>query len=165
MRTAIMSFDALAQPNTGVEPFLDDVAERAVDDQLNPNIRMGGEDRLELGPHDAVEGMVRQRQPDRSRGLVARGPQGRKLVGYLRDAGCDRLEQALAGVGRSDAARCAVQEADAHARLSLADRVAERRLRHAEPGGGPGEAALLGDGLKPCPLVQIRARHSIPFTD
>ncbi|MNL37589.1 hypothetical protein D3C87_1597440 [compost metagenome] len=51
--------DALAQTNAGVEAFLDDVAERAVEDQLDGDVGVVLQGGLKLRPDDAVQGVIR----------------------------------------------------------------------------------------------------------
>src|SRR5690606_4906399 len=120
--------DALAQPHTGVETFLDDIAECAVEDQLDADVGIGAEHRLQLGPYDAFERVVGQGQPDRARWLFAERGQRRDLFLYFRDARGERREQSSPGGGRGDVAGGAREEPYAHARFELLDRVAQRRL-------------------------------------
>jgi hypothetical protein len=63
-----------------------------------------------------------------------------------------------ASVGRH-AARGAGQQAHAEPRLEPADRVAERRLRHAHLGGGAREAALARDEDEGLQVVEVGTGH------
>lgn len=58
--------NALSNPDAGVEAFLNDVAEGAVQDQFDADIGIGDKHRLELRPDHAFECMVGQGQPDRA---------------------------------------------------------------------------------------------------
>ena len=84
-----------------------------------------------------------------------------------RELGLDLLEprahgakQALARLGRRDAARGAGQQPKAEPLLEPADGVAERRLRNAELRRGPGEAPLPRDREEGKQIVEMSARHS-----
>jgi hypothetical protein len=152
--------DALAQPDAGVEALLDDVAERAVEDQLDADIGIVLEHGLQLRPDHAFQRMVGERQPDRARRPVAERHQRRDLVLDLGHAWRDRLEQPLARRRRRDVPSRARQQPDAHTGFKLLDRVAEGRLHDADPCRRPGEAALLGNDPEPGQLVEIRLFHA-----
>ena len=69
-------------------------------------------------------------------------------------------QQALARLGRRDAAGGAGQQPQAEPFLEAADGVAERRLRDAELRRRPGEAALPRDREEGEKIVEVFARHS-----
>src|SRR5690606_18031044 len=146
--------------DAGVEPFLHDVAEGAVEDQLDADIGIVPEHRLQLRPDHAFQRMVGERQPDRARRPVAERHQRRDLVLDLGHAWRDRLEQPLARRRRRDVAGRARQQPDAHTGFKLLDRVAEGRLHDADPCRRPGEAAFLGNDPEPGQLVEIRLFHA-----
>jgi hypothetical protein len=97
--------------------------------------------------------------PDRAGGLVAQLAQGRELGVDLLEPGADRAEQALAGLGWRHAAGGAAEQAQAQPLLQPTHGVTQGRLRHAELGGGTGEAALAGHGQEGQEVAQILARH------
>ena len=70
-----------------------------------------------------------------------------------------RAEQALAGVGRCDAAGGAGQQAHADPRFQPSHRMAESRLRGAEPRGRSREAALVGDHHEGVQVDEVLALH------
>ena len=71
-------------------------------------------------------------------GLLAQLAQGRELGLDLVEPRADGLEQALARLGRRDAARGAGQQPQPEPRLEPADGLAQRRLRDAELAPRPG---------------------------
>jgi hypothetical protein len=94
---------------------------------------------------------------------------GRRLAqrGQRRQFGVDLLEarpdiaqQALAGLGRRDAAGGAGEEPQAEPFFERAHRVAECRLRYAELGRGAGKTALARDREKGEEVVDIGSGHS-----
>ena len=70
------------------------------------------------------------------------------------------LEQHAPRVGQAGGAAAAFDQDDAQLGLQLLDLPAERGLRDAQPGGGPGEAALLGYGDEAAEVAEFQA---IPF--
>ena len=69
------------------------------------------------------------------------------------------VEQALARLGRRDAARGAGQQPKTEPCLEPADGVTQRRLGNAELRRGPGEAALSRDREEGEQIVKVFARH------
>ena len=68
-------------------------------------------------------------------------------------------QQALARLGGRHAARGAGQQPQPEPCLQAADGLAQRRLRHAELRGGPGEAPLPRDREEGEEVVEVRPRH------
>ncbi|MBB4126895.1 hypothetical protein GGR77_002185 [Xanthomonas translucens] len=77
----------------------------------------------------------------------------------LAQRGRDAGKEAFAGIGQRDAAGSAMEQAHAHALFQRGDRMAERRGRHAQRGGGAAKAALLGDGDDRLQFAQGRTGH------
>ena len=67
-------------------------------------------------------------------------------------------QQPLARLRRRDAARGAGQQPQPKPLFQAADGLAQRRLRHAELGRGPGEAALPRHGEEGHDVVEVRPR-------
>src|SRR5208337_1890342 len=114
----------------------------------------------ELRPEDRVDGVVTGRDPEGPGGpipqLVERHDRGLDF----RDMRPDRLEQPFARLGRRDAARGSGKKPEAESGLEAADRLAQRRLRHAELRSGAGEIPLAGDREKRSQIVQVLSGHS-----
>jgi len=92
--------------------------------------------------------------------------------GRLRDRGEGRAQaikgihhrrrQALARLGQHDAASLALEQGQAEPLLQQLDLIAHRRLRHAELGGGAGEAAMARRRLEgPDRTERRQASHQI----
>ena len=81
-------------------------------------------------------------------------------AGDLGDRRSQSLQQAPPLVGQRDAARRAMQQADAEAFLQLSHRVAERRGRNADPRSRRPEAELIGDGDERRQIREVAALHS-----
>ena len=104
--------------------------------------------------------MLARRDADGAGRLLAQLAQGGQLGADLVERRAERAQQPLAGLGRRDAAGGAGQEPDAEPLLEPADGVAQRRLRGAELGRGPREAALLGDREEGIEIGQFLTAHS-----
>ncbi|MNL26457.1 hypothetical protein D3C87_1479850 [compost metagenome] len=152
-------FDAFAEADAGVVALLDDIAEGVVQQQLDADVGIGGQHRLQFGPDHRVQGVIGQGQPDGAGRLVAKRRQGGDLGLDLGHARGDGLQQPLARDGGGDVARRPGQKTDAHAGLQLLDGMAERRLRHAQTCRRLGEAALLGHSLEPGQLIEVGPFH------
>ena len=101
---------------------------------------MSGIVRQELrqrGPEDRLGGVLAGRDADGAGGLLAQLAQRGELGVDLVEPRADGAEQALARLGRRDAARGAGQQPQAEPLLQPADGVAQRRLRDAELRRGP----------------------------
>ena len=92
-------------------------------------------------------------------GFSRSSPTARELGLDLVEARAERVQETLAGCGRRDAARGAGQKPDAEPGLEFAHGVAQRRLRHAEPGRGFGEALLPRHGEEGHKVIQMAALH------
>ena len=75
------------------------------------------------------------------------------------DAAGARREQ-LAGGGRHDASRCALEQLGAELRLELPDLMRERRLGDVELLGRAGEVAVAGDRLGVAELTNLHLDRS-----
>jgi hypothetical protein len=80
----------------------------------------------------------------------------RDLAGgdQLLEGGLGAREESLAGLGQPDAAGRADEQRRADARLKRPHRLADRRGRHPEFGGGPAKAAMLRDAQERLDAVQ-----------
>lgn len=154
-----MSRATLTEPDPGIEPLLDDVDEGLIDRDLDLDLGIGGhqprdlriKDRLRRPPVRGDADATRRPRPQRGEAreprldLVERGPErGGKL---------------LARLGRRDRPRRPGQQPQIEPLLQPLDRVAQRRLRGVEPGGGAGEAALLADREKGHEIGELVALH------
>ena len=99
--------------------------------------------------------MLAGRDADGAGGLLAQLAQRGQLGVDLVEPRADGPQQALAGLGRRDAARGAGQQPEPEPLFESADGVAERRLRNAELRGGPGEAPLLRHGEEGQEVVDV----------
>lgn len=98
-------------------------------------------------------------------GFVAQRGQGGDLLLDFGQARGDGLQQPLAFRRSGDVTGGAGQQADAHAGLQLLDGMAQRRLRHADPGRRAGEAALFGHDTEPGELVEVGLLHESRLID
>lgn len=92
------------------------------------------------------------------RAFAVLGQRG-QFVLDLGQAWREGFQQAGAGLGGGHAAGGAGQQAHAEALLQATHGMAERGLGNAEPGGGPGEAALAGDVDEGLQVVEVLAGH------
>ena len=114
--------------------------------------------------HERVEGRGR-RDPDADAALLA--PSGalcqeKSVIETTQDRAC-LIEKDAAGVRKLDAARLATEQLHAELPLDCLDLLAERRLLHPEPLGGPRDVLLLGDGDKVAELPQVHASISCAY--
>lgn len=158
-----LMLDALAEPDTGIEPVFDDVPKPRIDAKFQSDFGIVAQDWAQFGPDQLRQRVMRQRDPHRSRGLVAQHHQRRDFFLDLGHPWRQRPAQPLLCLGGRDRARRARQQPHAHPRLEPLDAMTERRLHHAEPGRRPGEVAILGDGEKPHQIVEIGLRHGPTF--
>ena len=152
--------DLLAEAHARVITLGDDVGEAIVDDDLDLDVRVLGQELGELRPEYGIDGMVAGRDANRAGGLVAKVAQGLELGLDLLEPRAHGVEQALARRRRRDAARGAGQEPHAQPGLHPANGVAQRRLGNAELGRGLGEAALARDRHESQEIIEIAALHS-----
>ena len=88
-------------------------------------------------------------------GVVAQFAQGGEFGFDLLEPRRHRAQQPLARFGRGDTARRARQKPQAEPLLEIADRLAQRGGRHAQLGGGAGEALLPGNGGEGGKIVEV----------
>jgi hypothetical protein len=96
---------------------------------------------------------------------VADGHKGIDIGFEPRDARRQRLQQPLARLSGRNRARGAGQQSQAEPRLELLDRLAQRRLRGAEPRRRPRETALLGHRQEPQHIGQVAPLHRVVSAD
>ena len=136
----------LAGAHAGVVALGDDVGQAVVDDDLHLDVRVVRQELLQRGPEDGPHRVVVRGDADGAGGLVAQLAQRGQLGVDLVQPRPRGAQQALARLGRRDAAGGAGQQPQAKPRLQPAQGLAQRRLRDAELRGGAGEAALPRDG-------------------
>ncbi len=135
----------LGQPDAGVVAGGDDVDQAAFGDDVHVHPGMAPHVLVhQRGRHQrrAAAGVDAQRAV-RRRGEVVGGLHG---IADLRQRRRDLGDEALAGLGQRDAARGAVEQPHAQARLEPGDRVAQRRRGHAQFDRARAETAAPGDG-------------------
>ncbi len=129
------------EADAGVEAISDDVDQAPLGDDVDLHLRVAPQ----VFEHDRRHHLARRA----GRGVDAQGAARRAAVaaGLLHRA-ADRAEcrrhagdELLAGLRQRDAARGAVEQAHADARLQRRHGVAQRRGRHAQLHGGSAEAA------------------------
>ena len=133
----------LAEPDAGVVALGDDVGEAVVDVHLDPDVRVVGQQLASAGQRIVIGRVLARRDADGAGGLLASSLSAASSASISSKRGADGAQQALARLGRRDAARGAGQQPEAEPLLQPADGVAERGLRDAELRRGPGEAPLL----------------------
>ncbi len=97
-----------------------------------------------MHPHDSSRAVA----------VMADIREGRAEIGHRGD---EPAIERLAGVGKRDAARRAVEQANADALLESAHHLAECRRRDAERVGGAREAERAGDGEEGAYLGEVAA--------
>src|SRR5208337_4922336 len=97
---------------------------------------------------------------ERARRLLPQFAQRRQLSVDLVKSWADAAQQALARLGRGDAAGGAHQQPKPEPLFESTDGVAQRRLRDADLAGGSGEASLPRHGEEGEKVVDVLARHS-----
>lgn len=112
-----------------------------------------------FGQRDRVGRRVGSRDPNGAGGLLPELTQRRELGLDLLEPQAHGVEQAIARLGRRDAARGAGQEPKPEPFLEATNGMAEGGLRNAQLRGGFGEAALAPDGQEGQEVVQICALH------
>jgi len=135
--------DELAEPDTGIEPLGREVDQLLAGGDLHLHLGIGlaegGDQRLQQDRHDRA-GYRKTEQSRRPLSELARDFAGRNK---LLEGGLGARKEALAGFGKADASRGADEEGGADARLQRADRLADRRRRHAEFAGRAAKAPML----------------------
>ncbi len=144
-----------AEPDAGVEASLDNVGQSVFDDDFDIDLRIIRQQLLQRGPEDGFGRVFGCVDADGAGGLFAQFRQRGQFRFDLVEMRPDRRQQAFAGGGGRDAAGGARQQAKPQPFLEPPDRMAQRRLRHPEPGCGPGEAAFARDGEKGDQVVGV----------
>ncbi len=149
----------LAVPHAGIETLRDDIGQAVVADDLDLDVRIRAQKLCKLRQQDGVGRIFGGGEADGAFRLLAKLAQGREFGLDLLKPRADMTQQALTRDGRRDAACGARQEAQLETRLELLDGVAERRLRHAELGGGLGEAALARHDQEGREVIEVATLH------
>ena len=150
----------LAGANAGVVAFGDDIRQAVVNDDLHFDVRVVRQQLLQRGPEHGPYRVVVRRDANGAGRLVAQLAQCGQLRLDLLQARPRGPQQALARLGRRDAAGGAGQQSEPKPALEAAKGLAERRLRDTELRGGAGKAAFTRDRQKGHDIVEIGARHS-----
>ena len=155
-------FQPLVIADAGVASGRQHVDEAVLRDHLQDDVGIGGEkawdDRGQHQPRDA-DGDV---QPQRPRGPVAEPVDDIQRRLDLAERRPQPVEQARAGLGGCDAARGAVEQADAQPLLQPADRFAERRRAAARRTRGVAKAARARHRDEGVEVTEVR-RHYTPL--
>jgi len=149
----------LAQPDTGVEAFGDDVAQPVVDQDLHPGAGMRRKKAGQHGADHRLKGVTRGGQAHRARNQAALAAQLIQRAADLRQRRLQRTQQPLPGHRRRHAAAVALQEADAETCLKPFDRVAQRRRGHPQSSRGAGEAVGTRHGGKGRKVIKAASTH------
>ncbi len=152
--------DLFAQAHAGVELAGDDVDQAGFDNQLHLDVGIIRQQPLKRGPEDRLRRVLAGVDADRAGGLVPQLAEPSELGLDLVESRAQGLDQALARLRGRDAAGGAGQEPQSETGLEPANGVAQGRLRRAESGRGPGEAALLGDGQERHQVAKLVPAHS-----
>ena len=147
------------RPDAGIEPPRHDVDRGIVEGQLKLDVRIGGEepcpDRRDDGGPGEV-GRVDAEPPERTAPLTIQVVQ---RTGDLVDRRAQPFEEATSGVGRRDAPRRAVQQANPHAFFQLPDRVAQRRGRDAKTRRSRPEAEIVSNRDERRQIRKLASTH------
>jgi len=134
----------------------DDVGEAVVAADLDLDIRVLGQPWMQPRPDQHARRMFRGGDAHHAGGLAAQFAQRRQLRIDVGKARSHRPIQAFPRGGRRHAAGGAVQQLEVEAPLERADTLAQRRLRHAQLRGRPGEAALAHHSGEDGQIVEMR---------
>ena len=115
-----------AAAHARVVAFRDNVAQAVVDDDLDLDVWIRGQQLRELRQKDRVGRVFGRGDADDAGGLLTQIAHGREFCIDLLKARANALKQALAGLRRRDAAGGAGEQPHAEARLELANGVTER---------------------------------------
>ncbi len=148
-----------AQAHPGIEALRHDVGEAVVEIDLDLQLRILGQHRLQPGPQNGVGGMPGRRDANEARRFVAQLTQGGEFAPDFLEPWRKRLQQTLAGLGRRHAARGAGEQAQAKLIFQRAHAVTQRRLRHAHLRRSASEAALARHGDESLQIVEVGRRH------
>lgn len=124
------------------------------------DVRVLRQEFREPGPEYGVGCVLGGRDADGAGGLVAQFAQGGQFGFDFVEPGCHRGQQTLACFGGRNAARGAREQPQAQSGVQRADRMAQRRLRHAELRGRSGETAFARYRDEGKQVIEIVARHA-----
>ncbi len=136
---------AFAQADAGVETAGDQIGQRGFHEQLHLDLRVTRQETGQVGQHQQFGGDPRRVDAQLPGGHIALLVQ--ILEGRI-DAGqalAHLRQETGALLGQADPARGPLQQPHAEVRLQRADRLGERRGRHPQLIGGPGEAGMVRD--------------------
>jgi hypothetical protein len=139
-----VAVDHLAELDAGVEASGDDVHDRVAHHEVEPHVRVAGE---EVGEREPAEHRVHRGPDEQAYGAawgVAQLPERGDGGAHLLERRAHRGVEPLARLGEVDAPRRALHEGHAELPLQLAERLAHGRRAHAQPLAGGAEAARLG---------------------
>ena len=137
--------DELSVLDAGIEAASDQVEPRFVRAHIQHHIRVGACELGQLGTEYAHGCKAGYQQAHASAWLVTQSSDPVEGAANARQCGSQFGEQLLAGLCRRDTACRAREQAYTDLFLESSNRLAERRLRHAEPLCGLGEAPLVSD--------------------
>lgn len=152
--------DVLPETDTRIEALGHDVGQSVVDADLQPDVWILTQQRGQFRYQDRVGRVVAAGDADGAAGFVPYLTEGRQRRLHLVDVQSRRGQEALAGLGRRDAAGRPAEQSQPEALLEAAERVAQGRLRYAHPSGRFREAPLPRHGEERENIAQIIAPHS-----
>ncbi len=155
--------DLLAQAHARVVTLCNDVGQSVFNGDLDLNVWIARQELCQFWPENRVDCMVPGRDPNSPRRLVPKLTERLDLGLYPLEARPDDLEETFARLSRRNAAGGAGQQAKAATRLEPSDCLAQRRLRHAELRGGPGESSRATDPLFSPPDPARATGSSVTF--
>jgi hypothetical protein len=136
--------DLFVKADARVVTLADNVGQAVIVDDLDVEIGVLGQQGLEHRPEIGLCGMFDRADPDRACGLFPQRAQGRDAGIKVLKRGLQCLQQALAGVGRGNAAGGAGQQPQTQPGFKSADDLAERGLGNPQFCRRAGKAPLLG---------------------
>jgi hypothetical protein len=105
--------NALAHANASIEALTHDVAQRVVDDQIDVDVRVSGQEIAKRWPQDSLGSVIHGSEADRSCWLVPKFGKGGKPGFYLLHVRADGRYQLLSRLSRRHAAGGARKQTDA----------------------------------------------------
>ena len=138
--------NTLAHADARVEALTDDVAQSVVDDQIDMDVGVFGQEIGKRWPQDSLGGMIHGSEADRPCWLVPKFRKRCKPGLYLLHMRTDGRYQLLSRLSRRDAAGGARKQPNTQTFFEGPHGLAQRRGRHAQLCRRASEAALARDG-------------------
>jgi hypothetical protein len=154
-----VTLDAFVDADASIEALGDDIGQRRLDRDLEPDFGIGREEARHDRSEDELRRRRQHRQAQRAGRPIAEGIDRFERRGEIVEHRPQPFHQKLAGIGQPDAAGGAVEQPQAEPLLELADRLAQGRAGDAEMVGGAGEALALGYGDESSELGEIGRAH------